>query len=138
MTELSYEEMLERAYKQLPKETKTEGRFEIPKVKGSVQGNRTFISNLQQIANQLSRPIEHIFKFFQLELATAGEIKEGQAVFVGKFGSEFLNKKLDKYVKEFVLCEQCSKPDTVLIKEKGVTFKRCSACGARSSTRTLK
>ena len=30
------------------------------------------------------------------------------------------------------------KPDTELHKEKGITFKQCQACGARSSVRSIK
>lgn len=134
----TYEQMLDRLYKVLPKSKAASGRFEIPKVQGSIQGNKTIITNLQQIAKKLSRKEDHLMKFLLRELATTGEIKSGGTIFVGKFGSNFLNSKIEKYVKEFVLCSQCKKPDTVLVKEKGITFKRCEACGAKSSVRTLK
>lgn len=134
----TYEQMLDRLYKILPKSKVSTTRFEIPKVEGSVQGNKTIITNLKQIAKKLSRDDDHLLKFLNRELATPGEIKTGGTIFVGKFGSNLLNEKIDKYVKEFVLCEQCKKPDTVLSKEKGITFKRCEACGARASVRSLK
>ncbi len=134
----NYDEMLDKAYKELPEVSKEEVRFEIPKVKGSIQGNRTIITNLQQIANDLRRDINHVFKFLLRELATTGDIKSGGTIFVGRFNSSFLNEKIEKYVKEFVMCDQCGKPDTELMKERGLTFKRCAACGAKSSVRTLK
>lgn len=134
----TYEQMLDRLYKVLPKSKEISGRFEIPKVQGSIQGNKTIITNLAQIAKKLSRNEEHLMKFLLRELATTGESKTGGTIFMGKFSSDFLNGKIDKYVKEFVLCTQCGKPDTVLVKEKGVTFKRCEACGAKASVRTLK
>jgi len=72
------------------------------------------------------------------ELATTGSVKAGGTIFVGKFGASALNAKIEKYVAEFVLCDQCKKPDTKLVKERGLTFKQCEACGAKSSVRTLK
>ena len=134
----TYKEMLDRAYKNLPKVKETTTRFELPEVKGRIQGSRTMITNIQAIARALSRPIEHLMKFLLRELATTGDLKDGTATFMGKFGSGMLNQKVEKYVKEFVTCEQCGKPDTVLIKERGITFKRCEACGASKSVRSLK
>lgn len=134
----TYEQMLDRLYKLLPKSSLASSRFEVPGVQGSIQGNRTVLTNLGQIAKKLSRPQEHFENYLIKELATTKQEKDGNVVFIGKFGSAKINEKVEKYVKEFVLCDQCKKPDTVLIKEKGVTFKRCEACGARSTVRTLR
>lgn len=134
----TYEELLEEAYKKLPEAGKEEVRFEVPKVKGTIAGNKTIITNLPQIAAALRRQFEHLLKFLLRELATTGEVKTGETIFVGRFRSEFLNQKIEKYVKEFVLCSQCSKPDTHLEKVDNITFLVCEACGARSTVRTLK
>lgn len=134
----SYDEMLTKAYKELPEAKVKEGRFEIPKVHGRTQGSRTILTNFQQISKDLRRDINHLFKFMLMELATTGEIKQNNVTFNGKFAPSMLNTKIEKYVKEFVLCEKCSKPDTELIKEKDATFKRCEACGAKSSVRSIK
>jgi len=136
--EFKYEELLDRAYKQLPEVSEETQRFEIPTIKGSMQGNKTVITNLPQIASQLRRDFDHLLKFLLRELATTADVKPGEVIFVGKFRSEFLNQKIEKYFKEFVGCHQCGKPDTNLIKAQGVTFLRCEACGARASVRTLK
>ncbi len=134
----TYKQMLDRAFKNLPKSKNITTRFDIPKVTGSLQGNKTIITNLSQISKILRRPESHIFKFLLRELATTGDMKKGGTIFIGKFSSGILNTKIEKYVKEFILCNQCKKPDTKLIKEKGITFKHCEACGARSSVRSLK
>lgn len=134
----SYEELLEKAYKELPEESKEEFRFEIPTVKGNVAGNRTIVTNLPQIASAFRRPVEHLLKFLLRELATTGEMKPGETIFMGKFRSEFLNQKIEKYAKEFVLCSQCRKPDTHFEKKDNVTILICEACGARATIRTLK
>lgn len=134
----TYEDMLKRAYKALPEVSKTTTRFEIPSVKGSIQGKKTIVTNLTQIANKLGRELRHLVKFLSKELATTSNIEQNSVNFVGKFGSKSLNEKLDKYVKEFVLCSQCGKPDTKIIKDRNITFKRCEACGAKSTVRSIK
>lgn len=55
--------MLEKGRKELPEHILKSERFEIPKVKGHIQGNRTIISNFQQIAEVLGRPAEHLLKY---------------------------------------------------------------------------
>ncbi len=134
----TYKQMLDKAYKELPEITISKKRFEIPSFHGRIQGKKTIIKNISQIAKTLRRKKEHIIKFMLKELATTGFEENNNYVFIGKFSGEMLNKKLEKYIKEFVLCEQCKKPDTFLKKEQGITFKQCEACGARSSVRTIK
>tara|TARA_Y100000034_G_C6906923_1_gene421172 strand:- start:1302 stop:1721 length:420 start_codon:yes stop_codon:yes gene_type:complete len=133
-----YEDMLKEAYKKLPTISKTTSRFEIPTISGGFEGNRTTINNLNQIASKLGRDIKHLKKFLLRELATTGEDKGKKFIFIGKFNSKLINEKIQKYVKEFVVCKQCEKPDTTLKKDKGITFKQCQACGARSSVRSIK
>ena len=42
-----------------------------------------------------------------------------------------LNEKIKKYAEEFVLCNDCGKPDTKLEKEGEFTYLKCMACGAK-------
>jgi len=134
----TYEQLLDKAYSELPEISEETVRFEVPVVKGSIQGNKTIISNLSQIAADLRRQEAHLYKFLLRELATTGDQKKGQTVFIGRFRSDFLNGKIEKYVNEFIYCKQCKKPDTHLTKEQGVTVLVCEACGAKSTVRTLK
>lgn len=135
----SYEELLEGAYEKLPKTSSVEAaRLEIPLIKSSISGNKTMVSNLDAIAKAVRRNTDHLFKFFQRELAASGDMKGTEAIFIGKFKNEFLNAKVEKYVKEFVSCYQCGKPDTHLEKAASATLLICEACGARESVRTLK
>ncbi len=134
----TYDEMLEKAYQDLPKKSEASTRFEIPTVTGLQQGNKTIIKNIHKIATHLRRPIEHLVKFLSRELAAPSELSGAEAAFTGKFRSEFLNQKIEKYVSEFVLCNQCGKPDTRLKKDRGLTFKLCEACGSKDAVRTIK
>lgn len=133
---LSYEEMLEKAYKEIPKElVETKERFEIPKVRGHIEGNKTVISNFFQIAKVLNRDPKHLMKFLQRELATPATIQGELLILGSKVSSGKINAKINEYAKLFVICPECGKPDTSLIKEKGVLMLKCHACGAKHPVR---
>jgi translation initiation factor 2 subunit 2 len=133
----SYEEMLDEAYKKV-KVVQTSGeRFEIPKVSGLVEGKNTIITNITQIASYIRRPIEQLSKYLQNQLATSGKIENDRLVLNTKLNSQKVNEKIQAYSKEFVLCNECGKPDTEIISEKGIKFKHCLACGAKSPVRHL-
>lgn len=129
---MKYEEMLNKARKELPKSVLKEAeRFEIPVVKGHIEGNKTIITNFYQIAAHLHREPSHMFKYILKELATPGELEKTRAVLGRKVSSMKIAEKIRAYVNEFVLCPECKKPDTVLEKEGKVLFIRCMACGAK-------
>ena len=128
----SYEQLLEKAYKKVKVVEKSMERFEVPKVEGEVSGKNTIISNIGAIAGYLRRPVEHLAKFLQKEFAVPGNLINGRLVLKTKLNSAIVNEKIDKYSKAFVICDVCGKPDTELIAEKGIKFKHCLACGAKS------
>ena len=128
---MSYEKLLERAQKSLPNKMKSTERFEIPKVTGHIEGNKTIITNYQQIVTALRRDSKHILKYLLRELAAPGNV-DGQRLLLGrKMSSALINEKIQKYTNEFVICKECSKPDTQLIKEGQVLMLKCTACGAK-------
>lgn len=135
---MDYESLLEQAYEELPEVQDSKERFETPKVRGHIQGNKTVVTNFQQIAQFLNRPVEHLLKFVQRELATPGSMVKNGIIFGTKIPASKINEKIEKYVEEFVLCDECKKPDTKLVKEDKYLFKKCMACGARHSVRILK
>ena len=133
---MDYKKLLEKARKQLPESISTKERFEIPKVRGHIQGNKTIISNFGNIANVLGRDVNHILKYILKELATPGEIKQKAVIIGSKISASRINQKIQQYAEEFVLCKECGKPDTKLMKEGNFSFIQCTACGARHPVRT--
>jgi len=130
---MEYKDLLEKARKELPQSVLKSERFEIPKVKGHVQGNRTIVSNFNQIASALHREPEHLLKFVLKELASPGEIKKTGVIIGRKVSAASINEKIEKYVQAYVLCSECKKPDTKLSKENKTVFIKCLACGAKHS-----
>ncbi|MFH1917509.1 MAG: translation initiation factor IF-2 subunit beta [Nanoarchaeota archaeon] len=131
----NYEKLLEVAYKNLKPIEQSRERFETPKIEGHHEGTKTILTNLPQVASYLRRDINHILKFLLKELATSGSIKQNRVILMRKLQSAKINEKIQDYAKEFVICNQCQKPDTELLKEKGFSFIHCLACGAKHSVR---
>ena len=132
MQELNYETLLKKAYAQVKIVKTSSERFEIPKVEGQVAGKNTIITNIMSISSYIRRPTEHLIKFLQKELATSGKLQNNTLVLNSKLNSAKVNEKIQLYAKNFVLCQVCTKPDTEIISEKGIKFKHCLACGAKS------
>ena len=131
----SYEQLLDKAKSQL-KDVKIEkGRFEMPKVEGHIEGNKTIVSNFTNICSMFNRPQEQLLKYLQRELATPAEIDGPRLILGRKISSIIINQKIEQYANDFVLCKECKKPDTQLIKEDRILFMKCTACGAKHPVR---
>jgi len=131
----NYEKLLNQAYEKIKPIYSKEERFETPKIEGHHEGTKTILTNLPQVASYLRRDINHLLKFLLKELATSGSIKQNRIILMRKLPSAKINEKIQDYTKEFVICGQCQKPDTEILKEKGFSFIHCLACGAKHSIR---
>ena len=135
MTAQTYEGLLKRAQELLPQKTLATERLEVPKVLGHIQGNRTVVSNFHNIAGVIGRPLDHFLKYMLKELATSGELTKTALILGTKVPASRINDKVQQYLKDFVICPECKRPDTKLEKEDNVTFIKCSACGAKHAVK---
>jgi len=129
--------MLKKGRSELPESAFYAERFEIPKVRGHLEGNKTVISNFVQLADTLQRPVNHFLKYLLRELATPGVMRGALLLLGAKVPASRINEKVRKYATEFVLCTECGKPDTKIIKEGQLSFLKCMACGAKKSIKTI-
>jgi len=67
------------------------------------------------------------------ELATPGSLDGSRLIIGRKISSIQINEKIVLYAKTFVLCKECGKPDTQLLKEDRISVLRCTACGTRQT-----
>lgn len=132
---MEYEKLLDEAYKNIKQTSSTGERFELPKIEGHFEGKKTILTNFFQIASHVRRNPEHFQKFLLKSLATSGQPENERLVLNNKLPSAKINQKIEDYVREFVLCKECGKPDTELTKEDRLTFIHCLACGAKHSVR---
>jgi translation initiation factor 2 subunit 2 len=128
---MDYEKLLERGLKKVPKETGSGERFEMPKAHTFVSGSRTSLINLGEISSILRRDPAHVMKYLLKELATKGEVEGTKAVFQGVFSDFVINNKLEAYVKIYIICPECRRPDTKLLRDDRQYFVKCEACGAK-------
>ncbi len=128
---MNYEELLKRAEKKISSELATQERFKVPEARILIQGNNTIIVNFSEITNTLSRDPKHFLKFLSKQLAAPGSISGTRAIFLGKFSKEQINSKIELYLKNYVFCPACGKPDTKLIEEEGILKMKCEACGSK-------
>jgi len=135
---MDYETLLNKAYEKLPKKEKYLDRFEIPIVESVVQGNQTIIKNFSQICEMLRRDPQHLLKFLTKELATPANFDGSRIILQTKIPQGLIQKKLESYVKEYVICKECGRPDTSLIRKDRIFFLNCDACGAKSSVKSIK
>ncbi|MFP4112485.1 MAG: translation initiation factor IF-2 subunit beta [Candidatus Woesearchaeota archaeon] len=133
---MDYEKLLERGREKLPEKESLSERFNIPKAKGHIQGTKTVISNFQQIAQILGRDANHILKFVLRELATPGDMRGQLVIFGRKVSASAVNNAIAKYAETFVMCKECGKPDTKVVKKSGIPYLKCMACGAQNVIRS--
>jgi translation initiation factor 2 subunit 2 len=135
---MDYEDMLKKARGEMPASVFESERFEVPKVTGHLQGNRTVISNFHAIADTLGRSVDHLLKYILKELATPGKLTRGALILGTKIPASRINEKIRKYATEYVLCPDCGKPDTKILKEGDISYMRCQACGSKRPIKNMK
>jgi translation initiation factor 2 subunit 2 len=132
-----YEKMLDMAFERLPKRSEDSDRFQMPRANIQPAGAKTVIINFIEIASTFRREPDHLQKFILKELATSGEVQGTRLVVQGKFRPEVVDKKLELYAKEYVLCPACGRPDTKFVKEDRFLFLICEACGSRHTLKKV-
>ncbi len=130
-----YEKLLDEAYGKVKVVEGKSDRFEVPVIEGHIEGKRTILTNFLVIASYIRRDPEHFQKFILKELATSGQLEGERLILNNKIASSKINAKINQYVKEFVICKECGKPDTELKKENRLSFMQCLACGAKHPVR---
>ena len=134
---MEYEKMLDRLYLSLPKEALMKERFELTEPDSFIQGNKTIVKNLAAILKQIRREPAHFLKFFTKELATPANIEEGRLIINTKLGKIQVVNVFQSYVKQYVLCGTCGKPDTHFEDRQGIKELKCEACGAHTAIKKL-
>ena len=128
---MDYKAMLAKARTELPEIVFQKERFEIPNIKGHIEGAKTVLTNFVQIAGTFNRQPEQMLKYVLRELAAPGSFRGTSVIMGSKIPASRINEKIRKYAEEYVLCSECGKPDTKLIKDRDLQQLQCLACGAK-------
>lgn len=137
-SESDYQTLLSRARDRLPERVKQESRWEPPQVQTQLEGTTTIITNWPEILDRLNRPADHLLPFLLRELGTAGNEDDDRVILQGKRREDDLQDKLKDYIDTYVVCSECSRPDTHLEKVDRTLILRCDACGAHYPVKARK
>ncbi len=125
-----YFALLDRAKEQLPEVMENHERFVIPEADVIQEGKTTYIRNFIDIAETLRREPQNILQFMLKELGTPGVIEGRRAVLKARIGTPQINDKIQVYADTFVICSECGRPDTKLVRDDRTLILECEACGA--------
>ncbi len=137
-SEDDYNVLLTRLRKSLPETITTHKRFEIPEPEVLYEGKTTVLRNFGDIVDAINRESSHLMAFLLKEVGTAGSQEGRRAQFKGRVPVSQLGDRINNYVDLYVLCSECHRPDTKLVKEGRTLVLECEACGAHRPVRVHK
>jgi len=130
MTEYDYEALLKKAKANLPEYVASHERFVVPEADLFIEGKSTVFRNFGDLADTLRREPDTIMAYLLRELGTAGNLDGRRAIFKSRLAVDRVADRLKAYVNTYVLCSECNRPDTRLVREGRVLVLECDACGA--------
>ncbi|KAL8141058.1 hypothetical protein V2J09_007079 [Rumex salicifolius] len=150
-----YEELLHRLYSILsennPELTGGKRRIVMKPLQVLQEGTgRTIFVNFIEISEILRRQTDHVMAFMLAELGTSGYLdQEQRLVFRGRYAPKNVEAILRRYIDnlssialtviscfpadEYVFCNVCRSPDTILSKDKHLFILGCNLCGFERS-----
>lgn len=132
-----YAALLKRARAKIPETVGTGERWQMPEMDVLQEGKITVVRNMDEILDKLNRQSDHLVPLLLREIGTAGSYDGGRLVLQAKVSEDNLQNRLEKYVKTYVICGECGRPDTHLAKEDRVTIVKCDACGAHRPVKAV-
>ncbi|OVA13700.1 Translation initiation factor IF2/IF5 [Macleaya cordata] len=100
---------------------------------------KTVFVNFMDLCKTMHRQPEHVMTFLLAEMGTSGSLDGQQRLVVkGRFAPKNFEGILRRYVNEYVICNGCKSPDTILSKENRLFFLRCEQCGSGRSVAPIK
>ena len=130
---MNYEQLLNDAYENVKEVSHSGERFKMIDVRVEITGNKTVICNFSAILSHIRRKPERIIKFLSKELAAPAKQEGDRLILNRKIPVAKVIEKVNLYVNKFVICKQCGKPDTEIVREGNLSFIHCLACGAKHS-----
>ncbi len=130
MPDDDYLSLLDNAKTKLPETIEKHERFTVPEPEVMQEGKITVVRNFGDIIDALRREPEHLLQYLLRELGTPGYIDGRRLVLKAKLNPQQITDRVMGYTETFVLCSECGRPDTHILKEGRVLILECEACGA--------
>ena len=126
-----YSALLERAREKLPPVQTGGDRFQVPDPDIMTDGTNTVIRNFQEICGVLRRDPDHVIGYLAKEFGCPGVLDLPRAVLKSRLAKDAIAQRIREYTAKYVICSECKRPDTHLVKDGRLTLLVCEACGAQ-------
>jgi translation initiation factor 2 subunit 2 len=106
-----------------------------------IGSRKTMWVNFQEICSMMQRDSQHVNSFLMAELGTEGSIDGNDRLIIrGRYLPKYIESLLRKYVLEYVTCEMCRSPNTLLERDQSsrLYFVNCKDCGSQRSVATVR
>jgi len=127
---LDYPSLLARVRAKLPKSTETHERFVLPELDVLYEGKTTVFRNFGDVVDKIRRDPTTVMAYLLRELGTAGDVDGKRLIFRGRVATKALEDRINSFVATYVICSECHRPDTKIIKDGRTSILVCEACGA--------
>jgi len=104
--------------------------LEMPGFEVIKESDRTIITNWSAIISKFGIDSKLLLRFLQRRLGTIGMPQHGRLYLQGVYTRVRLNRLLEAFMKEYVICDVCGRPHCIIVRERGSLIKKCQACGA--------
>ena len=128
--EFDYNKLLKDASGVLSSKNRTEERLKVPEPEIIYEGKSTIIRNFIDITEMLNRNPEDLVKYLTKEFGIGANVAGRRLIINRKLREEEIREKLNAYMATYVLCYDCSSPDTTIQKVGRTYLLVCKACGA--------
>ena len=133
-----YDKLLHRVREKLPNIIDSSERFRVPEIDLIYEGKTSILKNFGEVIDVINRDSDHLLKYLLRELGTAGSLDGKRVIFKGKVVKKQVEDRVQTYVETYVICSECQRPDTKLIKDGRTLILECDACGAHRPVKVKK
>ncbi|HVL48832.1 MAG TPA: translation initiation factor IF-2 subunit beta [Candidatus Thermoplasmatota archaeon] len=135
-----YESLLMRARAKVPAIAGTGERFQMPPADILQEGKITVVRNFAELLEKMNRTADQVVPLLLREIGIAGNFEPGagRLVLQGRVPDRSIEERLAKYVETYVICGECGRPDTHLVREERTLVVKCDACGGHRPVRATK
>jgi translation initiation factor 2 subunit 2 len=130
--------MLGRVYEQIDEKNSGKRVLNIPNPIIETSPTRTYWKNIKRILIAINRPPDHFIKYINTELHTGNWISNSKSdgiVLAGRYNISQLTNIIERYVKQYVVCNICKSTNTLLEKNKELRcyIVSCNKCNSKYS-----
>jgi len=133
-----YKALLDRAKCKLPKQEDAHERFKVPEMDVIYEGRSTIWKNFGDIVDKIRRDANQVLAYILKEVGTAGTQDGRRVIFKGRLAAKQIEQKVADFIQSYVICTECSSPDTRLYKEGRTMILKCDACGGHRPVHLVK